>query len=206
MASSQNRLPEDALLATYLLGRLPEDERERLDELSVSNEEFAWRLNAVENDLVDAYVRDGLSPADEKQFKTVYLLSSRGKEKVQFARGLLELERRATAPAKVESASLASALQKQRSVPRLFPRFVFQWGLAAASLALLVIGGLLLVQNAQLRRELKQAEVDHAALAQHTQDLQKQLDQQKAALDETSKPQQNARPNLDQLQTVSVLL
>ena len=211
MASSQNRLPEDAVLAQYLLGRLPENETERLDELSVSDEEFVWRLSAVENDLVDAYVRGELSAEDQKHFAAVYLSSSRGKEKVQFARGLVELERKSPAPSKVKSTVLASAIQTQRRPEeeprrRLFPLFGFTWGFAAASLALLISGGLLLWQNAQLRRQLNQAEVDQAALAQRTQELQRQLDLEKAATDATSKPHENTRPNLDQVQTVSLLL
>ena len=209
MASSENRLPEDTQLTAYLLGGLPEKDMERLDELSVRDEEFAWRLNAVENDLVDAYVRGELPPDDEKQFKAAYLSSSKGKEKVQFARGLLELERRA-APATVKSAGLTSVRRPLRPSgqlqPRLFPRFVFSWGLASTALVLLIIGGLLLVQNVQLRRHLNQAEVDQASLARRTQELQSQLEQEKAARDATSKPHENARPNLDQLQTVSILL
>ena len=43
-------------LVRYLLGLLPEEEAERLDEQSVVADEFAARLQCVENDLVDAYV------------------------------------------------------------------------------------------------------------------------------------------------------
>jgi len=212
MASSENRLPEDAQLTQYLLGRLPEKETERLDELSVRDEEFAWRLNAVENDLVDAYVRGELSPDDEKQFKAAYLSSSSGKEKVQFARGLLEFERRAAAATTLESPGPVSEIQGPRRPAEagrhLFPRFALLWGFATASLALLIIGGLLLVQNVQLRRQLSQAEADHAALDRRAQSLQKQLEEE-AERNEKPKGQENARPsrpNLDQLTTVSVLL
>ena len=50
----------DDQLVRYLLGLLPDDEAERLDQLSVSSDEVAWRLRVAEDDLVDAYVRGTL--------------------------------------------------------------------------------------------------------------------------------------------------
>ena len=47
--------PDDRHLASYLLGLLPEEEAERLDEASVVDDELASRLCGVEDDLVDAY-------------------------------------------------------------------------------------------------------------------------------------------------------
>jgi hypothetical protein len=47
---------DDEQLVRYLLGLLPDEEAERLDELSIADDELAWRLRAVEDDLVDAYV------------------------------------------------------------------------------------------------------------------------------------------------------
>ena len=46
----------DQLITQYLLGSLSSEETERLDELSLSDDEFAVRLQAVENELIDAYV------------------------------------------------------------------------------------------------------------------------------------------------------
>ncbi len=51
----------DQVLIRYLLGSLSEEEAERLDELGIADDAFAWRLRAVENDLVDGYVRGELS-------------------------------------------------------------------------------------------------------------------------------------------------
>ena len=45
---------DDDILVRYLLGSLPEDETERLDELSVSDDDFVWRLRAAENDFFRA--------------------------------------------------------------------------------------------------------------------------------------------------------
>ena len=45
----------------YLLGQLPESETERLDELSITDDECAERIRAVEHDLVDAFARGELA-------------------------------------------------------------------------------------------------------------------------------------------------
>ena len=52
---------DDEQLVRYLLGSLDEQDTERFDELSVSDDEFAGRLQAVENDLIDAHARGELS-------------------------------------------------------------------------------------------------------------------------------------------------
>lgn len=209
MAFSDNPSADDRTLTKYLLGALPEEEAARLDELSISNDEFAWRLDAAENDLVDAYVRGELSPEDARQFKAFYLSSARRKEKVQLAQGLLEYERRAAATVKAAERSVVTAQSPVMQSPGRgwsMPRFAFQWGFAVASVALLLFGGYLLVQNLQLRRLLNQVQSEQATMSQHAQDLQKQLEQGKTALDEKAKPENAHADKLDQLTTVSLVL
>src|SRR5215470_14762592 len=97
MTPSDNQALGDELLRRYLLGALPEADMERLNELSVTDDELAGRLDAVENDLVDAYVRGELPQEDLGSFKGFYLSSPKRREKVGLAEGFLALERRAAA-------------------------------------------------------------------------------------------------------------
>ena len=76
-------------LERYLLGLLPDEDAERLDEMSISDDEVAGRLRVVENDLVDAYVRGTLSGEKLERFESFYLSSDRRREKVRFARTFL---------------------------------------------------------------------------------------------------------------------
>src|SRR5712691_2212508 len=73
-------------ITQYLLGVLPEAEIERLDELSISNDEFADSLRVAEKDLVAAYVQGELGGADLENFKSHYLASPFRREQVAFAR------------------------------------------------------------------------------------------------------------------------
>src|SRR3954466_9062484 len=72
-------------LTQYLLGSLPAAEAERLDELSVTDDEVAESLRSVENDLIDAYVQDELDAEERALFKSHYRASARRRERVSFA-------------------------------------------------------------------------------------------------------------------------
>ena len=61
---------------------------ERLDELSVVDDDFAWRLSAVENDMVDAYVRGDLSGETLDRFRSFYLSTPKRRGRVEFAPGV----------------------------------------------------------------------------------------------------------------------
>ena len=67
--------PDDSVLVRYLVGSMPDAEAERLDELSVADDEFALRLSAVEHDLVDAFVNGELSGDVLERFRARYLTS-----------------------------------------------------------------------------------------------------------------------------------
>jgi hypothetical protein len=214
MAPSDNQALNDELLRRYLLGALPEAETERLDELSVTDEEFGGRLDAVENDLVDAYVRGELPQEYLEQFKSSYLSSPKRRQKAQFAEGFLALEHRtAGAGAGMQKASGEPSPSEPAlpngSVRRMavVPRLRFQWGLAAACLALLVAGGYLLFQNLELRKQLSEAQSQHGN--QRAGDLEMQLAQAQAAEENARKELEQARASqlkLDRLRTVAVLL
>jgi hypothetical protein len=90
--------PDDGLLQRYLLGELPLEEEERLDELSIAEGEIAARLHALEYDLHDAYVRNELSAEERARYERVYEPATIGKRDVEVAQRLAETVRRQRAP------------------------------------------------------------------------------------------------------------
>lgn len=156
---------DEQLITNFLLGALPESEAERLDELSVTDDDFAERLRAVEDDLVDDYVRGDLSKDALARFNSSYLASTKRREKVTFAKTLADTLDRLP----VVHAGQAEAKSRSRwfAVPSL------QWGLAAA-LVILVAGGYLLFENKHLRSQLAQMKAEHGVLEQREQELQRQ--------------------------------
>ena len=81
---------DDEALVRYVLGLLPDEARERLDEASIVNDEVAARLRAAETDLIDSYVRGQLSGATLERFESYYLSSPRRRENVRLAASFLE--------------------------------------------------------------------------------------------------------------------
>lgn len=136
----------------YLLGSLPEVETERLDELSLTDAEFADALAAAEKDLIDAYVQDELAGAVLRRFKSHYLASPGRRAKVEFAQAFQVMAEKHQA-AEAAAEDLGEAPTK-RKVSDLFAAFIFgfrrpiaQWGLAAAAAVLVLAGGWLLFEN-----------------------------------------------------------
>jgi anti-sigma factor RsiW len=179
----------DQLIARYLLGRLSESEAERLDELSLTDDEFAARLQVVENDLVDAYVRGELSGEELESFHSYYLASPRRREKVAIARGLQAFIGRTAdsrqpeaAPRRLSAASLSDQPGARKS---FFRRYFFEpgpatrWGMAAAALLLLLLtAGWLVSENLRLRNQIQQARSERDELQRREEELRARLQQQ----------------------------
>ena len=92
----------DQTLVGYLLGLLPEDQAEQLEEASVADDAVASRLIAIENDLIDDYVRNDLDAGTRVRFECFYLASPYRREKVRLARQLLaSVDRRAASRMRV---------------------------------------------------------------------------------------------------------
>jgi anti-sigma factor RsiW len=91
----------DQTIIRYLLGSLPEEETEWIEEISFIDDEFAVRLSAVENDLVDAYVRGELSGEKLERFDSYYLASPKRRKKVKTAQVLHAYVKNAVATGQV---------------------------------------------------------------------------------------------------------
>lgn len=190
MRSADEQRLDDEVLSRFLLGSLPAEEAERLEELTTTDDEFALRLDAVENDLVDAFARGDLSGDKLEQFEKSYLSSPRRREKVEFARTLLRFGEKtsnavagATTRQAIPDARPAERTSQSRSPRSWFriPRLDLQWGFAVAAMALLVAGGYLFVENQRLRQQVAQSRNQQIALNQRTQDLESQLREQRTA-------------------------
>ena len=77
------------LIRRYLLGELAEADQAALEqELLIDRGKFD-RVWAVENELVDSYVRGEMSRADRKRFESHYLASPLHRERVAIAESFL---------------------------------------------------------------------------------------------------------------------
>jgi hypothetical protein len=77
------------LIRRYLVGELAEGDQAALEqELLIDRGKFD-QVCAVENELVDSYVRGEMSPADRERFEGHYLASPLHRERVAIAESFL---------------------------------------------------------------------------------------------------------------------
>lgn len=69
----------------YLLGDLPDAERDRFEERLFLDEDLSLSLDAAENDLVDEYLRGELSGEQVVKFERNFTLAESRPEKLQIA-------------------------------------------------------------------------------------------------------------------------
>jgi hypothetical protein len=199
----------DQLLVRYLLGSLPDEEAERLDELSVTDDEFASRLSAIENDLVDAYARRELPAETTEQFKSAYLSSPKRREKVVFAEAFFSFQQRAAAAPMAVRAGAAQAKKPERGW-RFFPlpSLASQWAFAGAAILLLVASSFLAIHNRRLRDQVNRLETERAALKQREQQLSRELENRTSANAGNSRMEsaRGSQPPTDQLSIAAFVL
>ncbi|HTG13871.1 MAG TPA: hypothetical protein VK747_01240 [Blastocatellia bacterium] len=200
---------DEGMIIDYLLGASTEPETERLDEMSLTDDDFAQRLHAVENDLVDAYVRGELQGHAASRFNSHYLASPGRRDKVAFAEKLLGFTDSAWA-ARAEtmdetmpaSTAARKTIARESSRFRFFarPRLSLQQGLAAAAVVVFIAAGYLTLENLRLRDQIAKEQAERTALAQREQELCRQLADQRASDAETEKELTQVRDSLAQLE------
>lgn len=122
----------------YLLGDLPENERDAFEERLFLDEDLSLSLDAAENDLVDEYLRGELSGEQLVKFERNFTLAESRREKLQIANVLHSkvFNEKAAVVAVAPPISVWERLSKMFVVPRL----VWAGGLAAVAL-FIVAGG-----------------------------------------------------------------
>lgn len=73
----------DALLREFLLGKLADEDRERIEGLFLTDSQTRERVLALEQDLVDDYFEDGLSEGDKEKFVSRYARTDEQRRKLR---------------------------------------------------------------------------------------------------------------------------
>jgi hypothetical protein len=187
MSDLEKLVPDDAVLLRYLLGALPADEAEPIEDASVVDDDLAARLNAMEHDLVDRYVRGELENGTLAKFHTWYLSSPVRVQKVELARAFLRVADSGPAEAATVSAAPAAiAAAEGNAKVNVAPKFLLggssseqkpakawfdrlsDWsmlGFATAVIILIVTVGFLSSRNKRLRNEVAETKKQTTELA-----------------------------------------
>ena len=179
-------LNNEKLIARYLLGDLPEEQQVEIEDRAFSDKEYLALITAVENDLIDEYVRHELSQTERQQFESRFLASVERRKRVEFARALTCVP--------VQQRSVATQWSWRDSlyafISGLNPAAKF--AVAAAMLLLVVGGAWLLTETLRLRSRLTQLQAQNQA---RQNELQQQLETERRRNEEL-----NARLGQEQQQ------
>src|SRR5262245_52285187 len=78
----------EKLIAQYLLGDLTEEQQIEIEDRAFQDKEYLASITAVENDLIDEYVRHELPEAERRKFESRFLASAERRKRVAFAKAL----------------------------------------------------------------------------------------------------------------------
>jgi hypothetical protein len=173
-------LKSENLITQYLLGELREEQQVEIEDRAFSDQEFMGSITAVENDLIDEYVRGELSAADRRRFESRFLASESRRKRVEFAKALAQLlpETRVT---ERETRKVSVTRSSWRDALAAFINGLNPAGRIALTTAILLIlvgGAWLITQTLTLRSQLTQLQAQQAAeqnANQQGQSLEQQL-------------------------------
>lgn len=142
----------------------------------LADDELWDELSAVENDLIDSYVRGELPEHQRSQFERHFLDSPEKHEQLEMARSLMDADvRRSIKTAPIAAQEKSEARLGTRSEPTWgIPRVMsLIWG--ATALAMVVLAALLVLQNRNLKTEVGRLQSQQALLQGQLQQLQQQI-------------------------------
>ncbi len=173
-----SQVAQTLLMRRYHLGALPEAEQVALEQQFFADGEMFDCVWAVENELVDGYVRGQLPPDERKQFEQHYLASPAHRERVAFAQTLLPMTNKAAmdesttaVPARGVVEATESFWAKLLAMLRT-PQFALS---AALIVALMLIGG---AWRARWQQQLAQSQAEQTVREQRMRELENQIAQQ----------------------------
>src|SRR5262249_2409530 len=181
---------EETVVVRYLLGDLPEETLIQAEDRAFSDPEYLRLIEAVEADLIDAYVHNQLHAVEKRQFEDRFFASAERRKKVEFARAWSQVAGEAAGEAKTASAGTVATrrVQVRRSwrdfLPSLSgPAPAFRWAMAAAALILVATVSWQAVQSSRLRGRVSQLEAERNGQLQREQTLESALAAERARAD-----------------------
>src|SRR3954466_8918043 len=128
---------DETLLLKYLLGDLSEEEQVQVEDRAFAAAGYLGAIDAAETDLIDEYVRGGLSDTDRRKFERLFFTSPHRRAKVEFAHALARLP----AGSKTNQLLVPQRLPAWQAFLNLMRGWNPAFQLAAAMAALVCIAG-----------------------------------------------------------------
>jgi hypothetical protein len=183
---------DDKLISRYLVGELPDQEKDLFEERLFADSSFFEKIEAARDELIENYLRGALSSQKREKFESYFLASPVRRERVETVSTLLKVASDLALP----DAPVITPLRKDRPNSQ-----TARWLLAAAVLVIAIASGWLITTSVRLKNQLNQMETERQALQQREQELQQQINEQQAGREqllEQLRREQAERARLEQ--------
>jgi flagellar biosynthesis GTPase FlhF len=200
-------LKNQELIARYLLGDLAENQQIDIEDRAFRDEDYRQNIMAVENDLIDEYVRNELSESQRGLFESRFLRSDGRRRRVEFARalsaGLTEAKTMEPRRAIVSSSigwreSLTTFLQGLAPANR--------FALAAAALLIIAGGAWLITQTLRQGAQLARLQANQQSQQDNRQALAQQIEAERKRNQELTAQLENEKQQRGQSDEVAARL
>ncbi|HEY0003997.1 MAG TPA: hypothetical protein VGB17_04235 [Pyrinomonadaceae bacterium] len=177
-------IEDEKQIKQYLLGQLPEDTQQEVEQRIFIDNEYYELVNALEDELIDDYLSGTLTKEEQKNFERRFLVTPERYGDLSFAQTL-----RAYSQASVEKES-------EKNVPQPLPWWrafgaalrnqvrVAGLQLAVTALVLMLLVGWLLIKSWRLQNQLDSLKEQQAARELKEEDLQRQVAEHSSRNDE----------------------
>lgn len=132
----------------YLLGAVPSERREQIEQRILANDEFHLEVEIAEEELFDDYVRENLSASERRLFETNFLASPHRRQRLRFARAFRD---------KIDSTKVAPT-----TPVRVFRANLYRAALAAS----LIVAGLMGILTYQFSKRIQGERARNAVLTE----------------------------------------
>jgi hypothetical protein len=156
-------------ITRYLLGQVSQEERDEIENGYLREDNLFEELVAIENDMIDNYVRGELTEPEKGQFEAYFLSTPERRERVHFARSL--------AHSFAASPSLGPNAGASRGVWRIMQAFrkdrtsAIRLAIATGLVAAVSVSIWMAAVNRTLRHQLEAARTGEAKMQKRTLEL-----------------------------------
>ena len=190
----------------YLLGQLGEAERTQIEDQYSEHDDYFHELKMLEDQLVDSYVRDKLSPTERALFEKQYLSSSYGLDKVTFVMALMQLAKEGASSIVKEAPGAGPAAPRQPFWPHLvstLPRVIppLRPAIAFALAVVMVVGSVWLGwQNVRRGGQITHLLQETQTLEVQLSAIRRQVDTERGRVEDVARERDKERNNREKLE------
>jgi hypothetical protein len=175
----------EELIVQYLLGELPEKQQVEIEDLAFQDELYLQNILAVENDLIDEYVRGEIPPNKRQRFESHFLASAERRSKVAFARAL-SIAAESEAPEVIRPRWTPTPGARQNPFVTFFRSLtpVAAFSLATAALVLIFGATWLMRDGIRLRAQVTQLRAERESQEAQRRQLEEQMARERSRSEE----------------------